>query len=579
MHAGSLNVPSPATPELTPAHRWHRTLLYLVILVPLALGVFTFQLGVADWEDDSESCGGQIVQEMLDGQGWVLPLRNGLHIPVKPPLFYWLGALSATVRHSGVDLLDARLPSAVLGMLCVIIVFWFARSVADESVGLWSALMLITTAQFVLEARNSRVDIALCFFLTSALFLIYHVWSGEGGPRTALAAALCVGLATLSKGPLAIALVVSVMGATALVVPPAPTWRALVAPATLITGLALPALWYGAATVEHGVAFLHAHFYSENVSRVLGEHGRYPVWFYLGPLIAGGLPWMLALPWVVNGESALSPRTRRFLWVWVLAMLVFFSLSPGKRRAYLLPLRPALVLLLAGWLTPQLARLKAWRREARPPRAVHIVIALLVIVSLITMLALRLGIAVWGDTEFDWSHWWRRYFQQHAVAPVMLVVGIGIGVESILWALWQRRYERATFALTATAALALTIGVSATAIVRGDGASFRPFAQQVAAAVPATEPLAFFNLDDDREVAFLFHLDRHVPVESADAHAPCTPRQPGLYLVLESNWENTPCFRDARWEPIMRGGPTVESHHWWRLVLARYNNSAPPGAS
>src|ERR1700687_6074161 len=359
MHAGSLNVPSPATPELTPAHRWHRTLLYLVILVPLALGVFTSQLGVADWEDDSESCGGQIVQEMLDGQGWVLPLRNGLHIPVKPPLFYWLGALSATVRHSGVDLLDARLPSAVLGMLCVIIVFWFARSVADESVG-----------------------------LSSALFLIYHVWSGEGGPRTALAAALCVGLATLSKGPLAIALVVSVMGATALVVPPAPTWRALVAPATLITGLALPALWYGAATVEHGVAFLHAHFYSENVSRVLGEHGRYPVWFYLGPLIAGGLPWMLALPWVVNAESALSPRTRRFLWVWVLAMLVFFSLSPGKRRAYLLPLRPALVLLLAGWLTPQLARLKAWRREARPPRAVHIVIALLVIVSLITLLAL-----------------------------------------------------------------------------------------------------------------------------------------------------------------------------------------------
>src|SRR6202158_4700382 len=99
MHAGSLNVPSPATPELTPAHRWCRPLLYLLILVPLALGVFTFQLGVADWEDDSESCGGQIVQEMLDGQGWVLPLRNGLHIPVETPLFYRLGGACRPAGH------------------------------------------------------------------------------------------------------------------------------------------------------------------------------------------------------------------------------------------------------------------------------------------------------------------------------------------------------------------------------------------------------------------------------------------------------------------------------------------------
>src|ERR1700687_3216715 len=115
MHAVSLNVPPPATPELTPAHRWHRTLLYLVILVPLALGVFTFQLGVADWEDDSASCGGQIVEEMLDGQGGVLQLRNGLHIPVKPPLFYWLGALRGTGRHRGVELASVWLRSAGVG--------------------------------------------------------------------------------------------------------------------------------------------------------------------------------------------------------------------------------------------------------------------------------------------------------------------------------------------------------------------------------------------------------------------------------------------------------------------------------
>jgi len=570
MTAAIPNATAPFAPPPTSMPQWRRVMLYLALIIPSALAVFLFQLGSADWEDDSESCGGQIVQEMVNGEGWVLPLRNAQHIPVKPPLFYWLGALSAGIRHSGGDILDARLPSAFLGTLCVVLVFWFACTVANESVGLWAALMLITTPQFILEARNSRVDIALCFFLTAALFLIYRVWTGEGGHRTAIVAALCVGLATLSKGPLAIGLVVLVVATTALFVPAAPTWRTLLALSTLLAGLALPALWYSAATLQHGVEFLRVHFYSENVSRLLGEQGRYPLWFYLGPLIAGGLPWMLALPWVVKGDSALSPRTRRFLWVWALAMLVFFSLSPGKRRAYLLPLRPALVLLLAGWWAPQLARLTEWRRDARPPRMVHVVVGLLLTISALTMLALRFGVAGWGTHEFDWSHWWRRYLQVHQIAPVAFVLGIATGIEVIVWALWQRRYERAAFALTTTIAVALTIGVSANAIVRGDGASFRLFAQQVAAAVPASEPLAFFNLDDEREIAFLFHLGRHVPVESADASAPCAPRRGGLYLVQESQWEQVSCFRDPRWEPILRGGPTVESHQWWRLVLARY---------
>ena len=560
---------APLASAPTPKASW---LLHLAILIPLALGLFLFQLGQADWEDDSESCGGQIMQEMVSGHGWILPLRNGRHMPVKPPLFYWLGALSARARHSGVDLLDARLPSALLATLGLVIVYLYTRRVAGASVALWASLILVTTPQFIIEARNSRVDMAFCVLLTAALFLAHQVWEGEAGRRAAVLAGLCLGLAALSKGPLAFALAVLVMLPLAIVAPPFPTWRALLAPATLITAVVVPGLWYAAATVQQGWAFLRLHVYTENVGRLLGEQGHFPLWWYVEPLFTGGLPWTIALPAAVPMESAVPQRTRRFLWLWTVAMFVFFSLSPGKRRAYLVMVRPALAILLAGWLVPQLARLRQTPRPATVPRSVHVVIGLVIGVGLLCILGLRMGIGGFGTAETAWSHWWRQYLLEETRVAVTLVIGVAIGAELMARWISQRRFEWAAGAFVGTLALGLGIGISAGAIVRGSGASFRPFAERLATQVDVTQPLAFFDVDDETAIALLFHLRRHVAVVSPrDAEHSCEPPTAGLYLVGERAWEARACFRDERWHAIEHGGPLVQSQQWRRLVLARYD--------
>ena len=99
-----------------------RTVLHLVVLLALASSIFLFRLGVADWRGDADAQVAQIIQDITAGRGWVLPLRNGRHIPDKPPLLSWLGAVSASFRHSGGDALDARLPSALAATACVIVV-------------------------------------------------------------------------------------------------------------------------------------------------------------------------------------------------------------------------------------------------------------------------------------------------------------------------------------------------------------------------------------------------------------------------------------------------------------------------
>src|SRR5205823_2995514 len=110
-----------------------------------------------------------------------------------------------------------------------------------------------------------------------------------------------------------------------------------------------------------------------------------------------------------------------------------------------------------------------------------------------------------------------------------LVLGIGIGAELMVRWIWQRRWEHGAYAFTGTVALGLMIGISAGAIVRGDGASFRPLAQRIAAQVAASEPLAFFDVDDETAIALLFHLRRHVTVvEPASSERPCVPPAAGF---------------------------------------------------
>lgn len=551
-------------------------LIHLAIILPLALVMFSFQLGRADWEDDSESCAGQIIQEMIAGNGWVLPLRNARHIPAKPPLFYWLGAVSATVRHSGVDLLDPRLPSAMLATLGIAIVYAFARRVAGSRVALWSALILVTTPQFVIEARNSRVDMTFCIFLAAGLFLAQRVCQGKAGRRVALLAAFSFGLATLSKGPLAFVLAALVLGTEAVVARPLPGWRALIAPSCLLAGVGIPALWYGAATIAQGWAFLRLHFYAENASRLLGQQGHYPLWWYVWPLLAGGLPWTLALPGATRKDSALPAPLRRFLWVWVSAMFAFFSLSPGKRRAYLLVLRPALAILLAGWLAPRLTQRHHGRHGATAvPRLARPVLAGLVVLTLVGIGALRFGLGGFGSSETQWSYWWRLYLQEHPLPALGLIAGIGAGSELMLRWTWRRRFDLAAYALTGTLAWGFVIGISATAIVRGNGGSFQHLARQISERVRSTAPLAFFEVDDETAIALLFHVRRHIPVvQAASPDYPCAPPAPGFYLVAEHAWDDRSCFRDPRWQAIERGGPAVDSLRWRRLVLARYEPQA-----
>ena len=87
-----------------------------------------------------------------------------------------------------------------------------------------------------------------------------------------------------------------------------------------------------------------------------------PWWFFGWVFLAGTLPWtvpairVLLGGWRAHRAAATQFNPHLFLWIWVVFILVFFSLSDSKLMPYILPVMPALALLIGAQSTPTLKR-------------------------------------------------------------------------------------------------------------------------------------------------------------------------------------------------------------------------------
>ncbi len=230
--------------------------------------------------------------------------------------------------------------------------------------------MLATSFEWTRAATSARVDMALA----APLALLLATWCValvrpdlRRGVVVILAIAAAT-LATLAKGPVALALPALAVGALLVLSRHRAATLRLRPLTTLAIAAALAALWYAAAFAREGWAFVDV-VARENLLRFLDTdaadtghaHGA-PYLLLLG--LVGLLPWTpiapLALAAPRSSATALAAT-------WTVTGIVFFALAAAKRSVYLLPLYPAVALLVAGGmavadgagLAPRLARLGA----------------------------------------------------------------------------------------------------------------------------------------------------------------------------------------------------------------------------
>ena len=547
-----------------------RHVLAAAALVALAVVLAALPIG-SDVYEGGEAREGLVVREMLRTGDWILPLWNGSVVPSKPPLFHWLAAGPAALTGAGVTEHTLRVPSIALAGLVVLLVFLAGRAWGGEHVGFMAALVLATTPQFLNEAGDGRVDMTLTTAITGAQLAFVHALGGGGGP-TRLVLALCLALAMLAKGPVGPGLV----GLTALV--SALTNRRLgpalrlVRPLPVLVFLAVAGGWYGLAYHHRGMDFVAKQIVSENGEALLGS-SRFPYrspFFYLAPLVLGGLPWTLVLPWALARGWRSGDLARRHAVVWAAVVLVFFSLAPLKRAAYLLPLRPALALVIGWWIAEA-------AEEERPAGAWVAVGRGLAVVAAAGLLALAAaaGAVHWGLVpgaslieqgarhEIDAATYLRVVAAAWAAVGAVTLAG-ALAAALAARALGRARWREAALAIAAAVACTTVVVYGLFVPARAAQKSVKPFAHAVRDRLRPDDPLAL--LAGDEEIPFIFHVGRNVPVLAPAGARPRDDVPAGYYVLEQARWRAWKA--PAGWEEVL-ASPHLFSTHRHDLVLVR----------
>jgi 4-amino-4-deoxy-L-arabinose transferase-like glycosyltransferase len=421
----------------------HYTLLAVVHLLLTLPNIGDHTL----WDMD-EGVNAEAGREMLESGNWITPYYNYEIRTAKPALLYWLQA--ASFWAFGVTEFAARLPAVVCGLGSVWVTYELGRRMFSASTGLFAGLILASCIEFCLISHAATPDPPLVLFL---MLVFYCYWAGSEGDRRwwfVPCGALC-GLAVLTKGPIGV-------GMPGLVILLHLAWTRQLRKLwdrRLLTGalafIAVAAPWYGMVTLDTKGKWLQAFIAKENLDRFQNpaDGHRGSPFYHVVLLIALFAPWSTFLiPTMIQAVREARRRATepgdvdssgkyRFLIVWFLTYLVFFSAAATKLPNYVLPLYPAVAILTARWLdrwrTGELP-VRSWVMTAAAAGCVALgVLYALVLLLLAGTITVPFSVKALGTMPALGPHAWL------GVIPV--VVGV--------WFWWQARRGRRTEALAA----------------------------------------------------------------------------------------------------------------------------------
>jgi 4-amino-4-deoxy-L-arabinose transferase-like glycosyltransferase len=337
--------------------------LRLWLLLAVFAAAWFCNLGYRHLVRPDEGRYAEIPREMVASGDWLTPRLNGFKYFEKPALQYW--ATAAAFGLFGQNEWAARLWPGLAGFFGVLLVFWTGNRLFGPPIGLYGALVSASAAIYVLIGHMLTLDMALAFFMSASVFAVVLAQRDESGDserrRWMLVAWAAAALAVLSKGLVGIVLPAGAVVVYVLIERDWERWSRLHVLAGGSLFLAITAPWFVAVSLANP-EFFKFFFIHEHFERFLTrEHDRYePLWYFVPVLLLGIVPWTVSLFPALWSAWARSPgarfQPRRFLLIWCGVVFAFFSASNSKLGSYILPMFPALALLIGRYLATALPR-------------------------------------------------------------------------------------------------------------------------------------------------------------------------------------------------------------------------------
>lgn len=354
-----------------------------VSMMLFSVAIFAIAVGTGDLRNDSAVYGWIAKRMVVTGDYFNLYYDWG-DTPYfnKPPLLFWLGALSFHVF--GVTTLAAKLVSTAFGVACVAMTYRLARFRFSPAVSATAGMVLTSAMFFVRNATGYRPDTGVTFFFLLSLLAGLGMlgewrarspWRQQWGPWLLMGVAM--GLGFMHKGPVAVTGPVVVLLTAAWL----RQWRVLFSARWLVSfaiALVIILPWHVQQSLHYGDRFWSVYFGRETASRFTGDTFRSePIWNYARTLVMFYWPW---LPFMVLGLIA-AWRSRRarepgvfappretamaLLVVWLVIYGIAIHLIVRKYGRYMIPWVPVLSMMSAVGLFLSPLR-RVWYRHVMP---------------------------------------------------------------------------------------------------------------------------------------------------------------------------------------------------------------------
>jgi 4-amino-4-deoxy-L-arabinose transferase-like glycosyltransferase len=337
-----------------------------LVLLTLTALVLLAGLGLRDpWPAD-EPRFAVIARDMLATGNWLIPHIGGALYVDKPPFYFWV--LAASIELTGSVRAGFLLPSVFAGFGTIALVYDLARRLYNRATAAWAGIVLLVTLQFALEFKAAQIDPFLTMLTTLSLYaLLRHLLLGPSLAWYAFGG-FAAGLGIITKGvgflPLLVLLPYAAIAKLGWPVRVHGfTWRWASAPLAAAAAVALwlvPMLLATSGSAELA-GYRDEILFGQTLGRYAAAPGHWHAWWYF---VGATIPWAwlpvsLALPWLVKPWlDAIRQRDARIALplAWIALVIVFFSLSSGKRGVYVLPAVPALAWVVAPYVRMLLGR-------------------------------------------------------------------------------------------------------------------------------------------------------------------------------------------------------------------------------
>ncbi len=436
----------------------------------------------------------EIPREMVASGDWTTPRLNDIKYFEKPPLQYWATAVAYEVF--GEHQWTSRLWAGLTGFFGIFLVWFAGFRLFGREAAAYSAMLLGSSLLYVLIGHVNTLDMGVTFFISLGIFsfLIAQSESDAKCQRNWMLLAWAgMALAVLSKGLMGLILPGTAIFIYCIVQRDFSVQKRMHWLSGLAVFFLISAPWFY-FVMKANPEFFDKFFIYEHFTRfTTKQHGRYQPWYYFIPiLLSGMLPWTLLMldtlwrTWRTNVLPSKVFNAAHFLLIWSVFIYLFFTASGSKLPSYLLPIFPALALLMGKRIAEMSAQ--TLLKQIAP-----------VILFVIAIVVLALNVGKLADTPLQ-----KELYPQYTIWLVVASLALLAGLLGSMWLLLREQKMIAVAILAISSLLFGQIGLSGYNVLASERS-----AKHIAAAIaPKLKAGVPFYSVLDYEQTLPFYLKR-----------------------------------------------------------------------